>query len=360
MHINKLGWNDYFENQFQVYNDQGLIPARVITQQSNNYVLYHEGEYINAELSGKFLYNAYQKKDYPAVGDWVAVKVHQSYDKAIIQALLERKSYLARKLPISGGRKIVNGMVSGGSTEEQVIASNIDTVFIVVGLDDNFNIQRIERYLTITYNSGASPVIILNKIDICDCLDECIEEMKKITRAVPIHPISVVTDQGMEVFDQYLDSNQTVTFVGSSGVGKSTIINSLIGEELQATKSVSQATGKGKHTTTHRELFFRSAGGMVIDTPGIREVQLWSDEKALGESFDEIKSLELNCKFRDCKHDTEPGCAIKQAIEDGVLSEERFESYKKQLDELRRLNRRQKEQQKNLERKMKKKKKYRK
>lgn len=360
MYLNKLGWNDHFENQFQEYKHQGFIPARVIIQQSNNYVLCYEGEYINAELSGKFRYHAYLKKDYPAVGDWVVVQIHQNHEKAIIQALLERQSYLARKLPIAGGRRIQDGMIGGGSTEEQIIASNVDMVFIVVGLDDNFNLQRIERYLTITYNSGASPVIILNKTDICNCVDEYIEEIRKITKTVPIHPISVVTDQGMDVFGQYLDSNQTVTFVGSSGVGKSTIINFLLGEELQETQSVSQATGKGMHTTTHRELFFRSAGGMIIDTPGIREVQLWSDEKALDESFNDIKSLELSCKFRDCKHNTEPGCAIKQAIEDGVLSVERYESYEKQLKELRRLNKRQKELQKNLERKMKKKKRIRK
>lgn len=340
MDLNKFGWNEFFAAQFQTYQEQELLPARVITQHANQYLLFHAGEYIKAELAGKFRYKALVKKDYPAVGDWVVVKMME-YNHAIIQAVLERKTYLARKLPISGGRKITDGIIDGGSTEEQIIAANIDIVFIVIALDENFNLHRIERYLTITYNSGALPVIILNKADLCSSVEEHVEKVEEIARNVSIHSISVMEGLGMDIFDQYLNSNKTITFVGSSGVGKSTIINYLFGEAKQKTSSVSNASGKGRHTTTHRELMFHPSGWMIIDTPGMRELQLWGDEEVLGEHFEDIKELELNCRFSDCQHDTEPGCAIKQAFLDGTLSRERYKSYQKQLKELQTLKRKQ-------------------
>lgn len=354
MDLNKLGWDGFFQEQFKKYKDQGVTAARVVTQHGNYYLLYHRGEYINAELAGKFRYHARVKKDYPAVGDWVIVKMNQ-YQKVIIQAVLDRKSYLARKLPISGGRKIQNNLIVGGSTEEQIIAANIDFVFIVSGLDGNFNLQRIERYLTITYHSGATPVVILNKADLCQQITEYVAKVKKIAPQVSVHPISVLKDLGMEAFDEYLAANKTVVFVGSSGVGKSTIINYLLDTEKQKTSSVSNLSGKGKHTTTHRELIFHPAGWMIIDTPGMRELQLWSDEKALEDSFLDIRELELKCRFSDCQHDTEPGCAIKQALRDGTLDSNRYASYQKQLKELQILNRKRKEFTKRNRKKQKKK-----
>lgn len=350
MDLNKLGWDEFFQEQFNKFIDQGVTAARVVTQYGNYYLLYHQGEYINAELAGKFRYHAKVKKDYPAVGDWVVVKVNNN-EKAVIQAVLERKSYLARKLPISGGRKIKNDLIVGGSTEEQIIAANIDLVFIVSALDGNFNLQRIERYLTITYHSGATPVIILNKADLCTKVAEYVTVVKKIAPKVSIHPISVILNQGMDIFEQYLSANKTVTFVGSSGVGKSSIINYLLAREKQKTSSVSDLSGKGKHTTTHRELIFHPAGWMMIDTPGMRELQLWSDKEGLEESFQDIKELELKCRFSDCQHDTEPGCQVKQALQAGALSRERYDSYQKQLKELQMLDKKQKEVVRRVEKK---------
>jgi ribosome biogenesis GTPase len=221
MDLNRLGWNEHFEREFQPHRDKGLIPARVVTQQGSSYVLICEGEYISGRVSGKFRYNAQIKSHFPAVGDWVGVNVLSDYNEAIIQVLFSRKSCFSRKVPISGGRKLKNGIIVGGSMEDQVLAANIDIVFIVNGLDGNFNLRRIERYLTLAYNCGAMPVIILNKADLCTNVEESIGSVEKIAFGVPVHAISVSTNIGMEVFDNYLSAGNTAIFIGSSGVGKS-------------------------------------------------------------------------------------------------------------------------------------------
>ncbi len=341
MNVYSLGWNDYFAKTFEPYKDQGFKAARVTAQFNHTYVLYQSGEYITAEVSGRFQYQANFRKDYPVVGDWVVIKGSEGSEQVIIHAVLTRQTYLARKMKITGGRRLMDGVIGGGSTEEQVLAANIDIVFIVVALDNDFNLQRIERYLTITYNSGATPIIILNKADLCPNLNDYIAQVESVAIGVPIHTTSIFDSSAIDIIKQYLTNNRTVIFVGSSGVGKSSIINILFAEELQITKNISKSTGKGRHTTTNRQLFVHPAGGIIIDTPGIRELQLWCDEDAVEETFEDIKDLALNCKFNDCQHDTEPGCAIKQAIEDGVLTRERFESYLKQLKELERLKLRQ-------------------
>jgi ribosome biogenesis GTPase len=282
------------------------------------------------------MYNADVKKDYPAVGDWVAIKIINNTE-AIIYALLPRKSYFARKLAISGGRKMKNGVLVGGNIEEQIIGSNIDIAFIVSGLDDNFNIGRIERYITLVLSSGATPVIILNKCDLCDNLPVYIEKINTFAKGIAVHSISVLNNINMNIFDEFLCCGKTLVFLGSSGVGKSTIINFLFGNEIQKTNTISASNGKGRHTTTSCQLLQHSSGCIVIDTPGIRELQLWADEDILSESFKDIHSLIKKCKYRDCNHDKEIGCAIKKAIEDGSLSIERFNNYKNQLKELKSL-----------------------
>ncbi|MTI71247.1 MAG: ribosome small subunit-dependent GTPase A [Firmicutes bacterium] len=343
MNLNKLGWNKSFENEFEYYKEKGFIPDRVIGKHKNRYILYNNGEYIKAQLAGKFRYKATLKKDFPSVGDWVATKVIKKESKGIIHGVLERKTSFVRRLPISGGRKIKNGEIVGGSPEEQVIASNIDTAFIVSSLDGNFNIQRIERYITLVYNSGANPVIILNKMDLCDNVEKYIKELENIAMGLEIHPISVIKNKNMDIFNKYLLPGKTLVFIGSSGVGKSTITNYLLGEDKQRTKTISKASGKGRHTTTSTEMLFHSSGSMIIDTPGLKELQLWGDKEALKESFQDIIDLSNGCKFNDCRHDTEPGCAVKQAIKEGIITKKRFESYKKQLREIKKVSKEKRE-----------------
>ncbi|WP_346928898.1 ribosome small subunit-dependent GTPase A [Clostridium sp.] len=336
MSLEKLGWNKYFEKNFEPYLIKGFLPARVITQHKGNYIVRSEKGDFNSKLSGKFIYNVDVKKDYPAVGDWVAIKTINDTE-AIIYAIVPRKSYFARKLAISGGRKMKNGVLIGGNIEEQIIGSNIDIAFIVSGLDDNFNIGRIERYITLVLSSGATPVILLNKCDLCDDIPDYIEKINAIAKGIDIHSISVLNNINMNIFDKYLYCGKTVVFLGSSGVGKSTIVNYIFGDEIQKTNTISSSNGKGTHTTTSSQLLQHSSGCTVIDTPGVRELQLWADEDILSESFQDIHTLVDQCKYRDCKHDKEVCCAVKEAIEDGRLSIERFNSYKSQLKELKTL-----------------------
>lgn len=338
MNLDELGWDNFFNTHFDDHKNEGCIPARVLSQQKNNYLIYCENRTVNAKLAGKFLYAASVKKHFPAVGDWVAVKLSENDTQAIIHAVLPRKTAFVRKLPISGGRKIKNGMIMGGTTEEQVIAANVDTVFIVSGLDENFNLQRIERYITLAYNSGATPVIILNKADCCECVADYICKVEDIAIGLAIHPISVLKNIGMDIFEKYLFPGKTAVFLGSSGVGKSTMINYLLGEEKQKTNSISEFNRKGRHTTTSSQLIFHNSGSMIIDTPGLRELQLWGEQGALDQNFDDIIRIAENCKYRDCQHHKEPGCAIRLALEEGRISHERYASYRKQFNELQRLD----------------------
>lgn len=348
MSLDKLGWDNFFDTHFAAYRNKGYIPARVISQQKNNYCVLCENGTVNANLAGKFLFKASLKKHFPTVGDWVGIKISENNTQAIIHTVLPRKTAIVRKMPISGGRKIKNGIIVGGTTEEQVIAANVDIVFIVSGLDENFNLQRIERYITLAYNSGANPVIILNKIDCCKSVTECIRKVQDIAFGLSIYTISVLESIGMDVFDKYLLSGKTAVFLGSSGVGKSTIINFLVGEEKQKTNSISEFNGKGRHTTTSSQLIFHNSGSMIIDTPGLRELQLWGEQDALNQNFDDIIEIIACCRYKDCHHDREPGCAIKQALDEGKISYERFENYIKQFNELQRLNRRIKQNEKYL------------
>ena len=338
MSLEKLGWNTYFQNNFEPYLDldSQLLAARVITQHKGNYIVRSEIGDLNCKLSGKFMYNADIKKDYPAVGDWVVIKTINNIE-AIITAILPRKNYFARKLAISGGRKMKDGIMIGGNIEEQIIGSNIDIAFIVSGLDDNFNIGRIERYITLVLSSGATPVILLNKCDLCNNIPDYIEKINTVVKKIDVHFISVINNINMNIFNKYLCCSKTVVFLGSSGVGKSTIINHIFGDEIQKTNAISSSNGKGTHTTTSSQLLQNSSGCIVIDTPGIRELQLWADEDILCQSFEDIYSLANQCKYRDCKHDKEVGCVVKEALEDGTLSIERFNSFKTQLKELKTL-----------------------
>lgn len=346
-----LGWNANFDEYFRPYKIKGLRAGRVTCKIKDNYLVTFEEKSITARITGRFRHNAQLNKDFPAVGDWVVYEIKNSNPHAFIHAILPRENAYVRKLPISGGRKLNNGVIGGGKTEEQVIASNINTAFIVVGLDNNFEIRRIERFLTLIFNSGIEPVVILNKVDLCINIAEYINQVKEIANKVTIHSVSAEKNVNMDIFFKYLMCGETVIFLGSSGVGKSTITNFLVGDEIQKIQSISKLTGKGKHTTTNCELIFLQTGGIIIDTPGIRELQLWGDVEILDQSFEEIKQLSYYCKFKNCQHRKERGCAIQKAINDKRLSQSRVNSYKKQLAEIQRLDTRRRDFKKKLNKK---------
>ncbi|SYZ72281.1 putative ribosome biogenesis GTPase RsgA 2 [Candidatus Zixiibacteriota bacterium] len=321
MNLEDLGWDSYFEKEFETHKDSNLIPLRITRENRQDYLAHGEGGEVRAEVSGRYRYEAENRGQFPTVGDWVAVSPAQNGGPAIIQALLPRKSAFVRK-------------TAGENTEEQVVAANIDIVFIVCGLDNNFNPRRVERYLSLAWESGAVPVVLLNKADLCAEVSRRQEEIESVAIGVAVHAMSAAGGQGLEMVKSHISGGRTAAFLGSSGVGKSTIINALIGEERLAVGAVREYDSRGRHTTTSRELVFLSGGGLVIDTPGMREIQVWGDEKGLERAFEDIERLAEECRFRDCMHQQEPGCAVQNAIMNGTLDAGRFRSYLKLKKEM--------------------------
>jgi len=324
MKLSELGWTKYFQKQLSSA-DENVIAGRVMREDLQGYQLMTDIGHKFAILPGRMRREGIEKSALPTVGDWVLARsLDNEPEKVAITRLLDRRTKFSRREP-------------GTHLNEQIIAANIDTVFIVCGLDGNFNPGRIERYLLLTYDSGATPVIVLSKSDLTDRLSEQMEEVRKVAIGVSIHAVSAVAEEGMTILTAYLEPGKTIAMLGSSGVGKSTIINTLLGEAHFDVGDVREADSKGRHTTTHRELVVLPDGGLVMDTPGMREIQLWSEESALASSFDDIQVLAEQCKFSDCSHTTEPGCAVLEEIDAGKMDQDRIDSYHKLERELQRL-----------------------
>ncbi|TLS35059.1 ribosome small subunit-dependent GTPase A [Pseudalkalibacillus caeni] len=322
MNLKQLGWNDFFAAAAAEYNtDQPFTVGRVSLEHKRLYRILTEHGELLGEVSGKFRHTASEREDFPAVGDWVILTARPEEGKATIHAVLPRQSKFSRK-------------AAGDTTEEQIIATNINTVFLVNALNKDFNVRRIERYLLMAWESGANPVIILSKSDLCDDLDQKIEEVENVALGVPIHAVSATDDVGIDQLEPYLTEGHTVALLGSSGAGKSTLTNRLFGSEKLLVKEIREGDDKGRHTTTHRELVMIPGGGLLIDTPGMRELQLWEADSSVSQSFSDIEEIAEQCRFRDCSHDGEPGCAVKEAIDAGDLIEKRFENYIKLQREL--------------------------
>lgn len=312
-----IGLTERFKQEATMY--EGLYLARVSVQHKDKYkIITEEGEAL-AEVSGKFKYEALGTESFPAVGDWVMVdRLNDTKGNAIIHNVLRRKSAFERK-------------VAGNRRDIQIVAANIDTVFICMALNNDFNIRRLERYISIAWDSMAAPVVILTKADLCDNVLERKLEVEAVAIGIDIIVTSSMSGEGYEAITSYIGKDKTVAFIGSSGVGKSTLINKLMGEEILETGGL-RNDDKGRHTTTFRQLLVLPQGGVVIDTPGMRELQLVSAD--VDKSFVDIDELAGYCKFSDCKHESEPGCAVRKAIENGELDEDRLESYKKINKEL--------------------------
>jgi ribosome biogenesis GTPase len=321
--LEDLGWNDFFAAHFASYEAEGLIPARVVAQRGINRVSTGKAEFF-VDLAGRLRHELEVPgggSGFPAVGDWVAVRPPTGEGRGLVHAVLPRRSRFSRK-------------VSGHRTEEQVVAANVDSLFLVSGLDGDFNPRRIERYMTAAWDSGARPVVILNKLDRCADPERCLLEAQAVSMGVPVHRVSALTGEGCEALRGYLRPGETVGLLGSSGVGKSTLINRLLGREAQRTGGVREHDDKGRHTTTHRELLAAPGGGLVIDTPGLREVQLWDADQGIESTFPDVEELAESCRFGDCRHQGEPGCAVEEAVAGGSLAPERLESYRKLQREL--------------------------
>ena len=311
-----LGWNADVEADFAAVAAEGLVPGRVSLEHNQIYrVLTSDGEWL-AEVTGRMKHEASARHELPAVGDWVALRPPADGGRAVIRAILPRRSWFSRK-------------VAGRETVEQVVAANIDLVFLVSSLEGHVKPRSIERYLIVARQSGAQPVIVLNKADLAEDLTGAVAEVTAVAGDTPVHAVSAGDGRGFEWLEGHLGIGRTIALLGPSGAGKSSIINRLAGRALLATGEVRPWDARGRHISVHRELIVLDRGGIVIDTPGMRELSLWEVHESLDQTFDDVLAFAPGCRFRDCRHDREPGCAVKAAVERGELDAGRHASYLK-------------------------------
>jgi ribosome biogenesis GTPase / thiamine phosphate phosphatase len=322
MNLEDLGWNTLLQEHYAGHRGNNLIPARVSFQGREIYRIIAEKGEFQADISGALRHESLSSGNLPACGDWVIADNPLIGSRTVIRFILPRKTSFIRKQ-------------AGTAIGSQVIAANIDTVCLVSGLDSDFNPRRIERYLAITYESGAIPVIVLNKADVCSNIHACIVETKSLAPGVPVLAVSAIDGIGMDDIAGCVGRGQTLALLGSSGVGKSSIVNRLLGRPVQKVCETDADTGRGVHTTAARHLFLLPSGGLIMDTPGIRELQLWPENAALNTVFDDIRILAEECRFRDCSHQNEPGCRVRDAVVRGELDAGRLAGYFKLCKEVR-------------------------
>jgi ribosome biogenesis GTPase len=321
--LDSYGWNDALQQQFCEYTAQqiarGLAPARVIVQQRGLYVLATSAGEATAQLSGRFAHEA-AAGDFPVAGDWVAAAVRDAEASATIHHLLPRRTAFARKAVGRGGG--------------QVVAANVDVALLVASLNRDLSARRIERYLALAWESGASPVVVLTKADLCADRDVLKVEIECIAMGIPVHVVSALTGEGLDGLNEVLGPGQTAALLGSSGVGKSSLVNALAGRPVMATQAIREHDARGRHTTTHRELILLPSGRLVLDTPGMRELGLWDADAGVAATFADVEALAANCRFGNCAHATEPGCAVQSALAEGRLDAARWRNYAKLQREL--------------------------
>jgi ribosome biogenesis GTPase / thiamine phosphate phosphatase len=331
MTLAELGWDDRFAAAYAPWHSKGDVrPGRVAIEFNQIFRVYLESDELDAVTAGRLKHRARSRSELPAVGDWVAVRKRAAEDRGVILSVLPRRSAFTRR-------------AAGEPTGEQVVAANVDLVLIVMGLDGNYNLRRLERYLLMARESGAAPAIILTKPDLCADLSARIREVTSLAGDVVVHVVNARAGEGLETLRNHFAPGRAAALLGSSGVGKSTIINRLVGADIRRTQEVRATDSRGRHTTMHRELVRLPDGGLIIDTPGMRELQLWDASDAVRETFDDIERLAAGCHFTDCRHRDEPRCAVKTAVAEGRLPQERLESYLKLHDELTELARQQEE-----------------
>jgi ribosome biogenesis GTPase len=319
--LTHYGWSNTLQQQFSSHAAEGLVPARVIVQQRGFYEIMTDGGDLTATLSGKLAHEA-ESGGYPVTGDWVAVSPRPGEGTATIRHVLPRASVFSRKA------------AGPGMMRAQIVAANVDIALLTASLNADLSLRRIERYLATAWESRADPVIVLTKADLCDDVASAVAEVEGIAFGVPVHAISSVTGEGLDAVRTLLAPGKTAVVLGSSGVGKSTLVNALAGEEIMATQGIIDEGARGRHTTTHRELILLPNGALILDTPGMRELGLWDADAGVSTAFAEVEELAKQCRFHDCRHHREPDCAVQAALSDGSLDAGRWEAYGKLQREL--------------------------
>jgi len=322
--LKRYGWDAHFESGFASVWKNGLEPGRILEESRQRFRVYTANGELWAEVSGRFRFKTVARENFPAVGDWLALRLLPGEDRAVVEGVLPRKSQFIRK-------------VAGKQTEAQVVGANMDWVFVMMSLNQDFSARRLERYLVLAWESGASPVVILSKSDLCDDKEAAVARIRREAGGVPVHAISALTGEGLDELCAYLTTGKTIALLGSSGVGKSTLVNEFLGSPSLKTQPIRAHDDCGRHTTTTRQLLLLPGGAMVLDTPGMRELQLWEAKDGMQMAFEEIEVWASRCRFRDCIHQHEPGCAVREAIAAGTLDEKRFQSYEKLKREMKHL-----------------------